>query len=491
MKRAFRIVITIIGIIAIALVLYKTIKVEEHASFKQATGFGDLEIVITANDGAIHKVVPFSDSEGSYCFFLPACAKERSVFFENLTYYVKLYIDGQRIKEKTSLPSEILTGKELSAELRFGADKTEACCLTFVFSDNEESFFFEAETDSVQAVDSGMKKSLSGEMTVLASDGTVRCSEDVVKFSVLNDDEPDEEFQEEETYSYKIKLVKDVSPIPEADASDEWVLMADSGKVPGIGFERVFSVAGLFEESIVPQGNWVDLYADGCYLGNYYFCEKTESIFKRLTLNGLNKEYKTLNNMFSSNKLRYRLNTDRTSRGLKANNPDDITGGYLIERVPESLLTNKSSFFVTDSGIIYEVIYPKKASFEMVEYLRTYFNEMEAAVSSEDGVNHETGKKIGDYLDLDSWADKYLTEEMFSEDNFHIDCSYLYKFPDETDSHIYFGLYKAYDVYGAEQSGFCALYADELLKRPEVKELIAKKRNVIDKESTVDKRSDE
>ena len=120
----------------------------------------------------------------------------------------------------------------------------------------------------------------------------------------------------------------------------------------------------------------------------------------------------------------------------------------------------------------------------MAEYLRVYFNELEAAVFSENGVNEATGKTMGDYLDLESWAEKYAIEQYFLGSGSHIESTYLYKYSDSMDSHIYFGPYR--DSYADFEwpEGTGTIYADELLNIPEVTDIVKEKSKVISGDNT-------
>ncbi len=163
----------------------------------------------------------------------------------------------------------------------------------------------------------------------------------------------------------------------------------------------------------------------------------------------------------------------------------------MLERVSEGELTNESSFFVTDSGIFYEIIYPKNASLEMAEYLRQYFNEVETAIFAEDGINPATGKSVSDYLDTESWALKYVAEQYFSTQDAHVECTYLYKYPDKTDSRIFFGLFRNIETDAVKPDITGTVYADELLKKPDIQDIITEQYGDIFSDNATSTRSSE
>ena len=487
MKRTFRILFSLIASAVLVAGLLVIAEYQKRQGFKQVSSFDDLEISIEAENGITETVVPCLDADGRYCFRLPSCARGRTLKFDNLTEYARLYIDGERVQGNTPLPADITDGRESAAELRFGKDLTESCSSTFEYSQDIDAMFFKTSSGSMKSVDSGRKKSESGYMRVIAADGISVCSADVKKISLKDDPE----LYERERKSYKINLTQKISPLQGAGSSDEWVLIACPDDETISSTELLFSTVSVCKDKMVPKGNRTDVYIDGQYLGRYYFSEKTETLFKSLDLNDLNKEYKTINNNFSGKKIRYSLNPDKTARGAKADNPNDISGGYMLERVLESELSNESSFFVTNSGIFYEIIYPKNASFEMAEYLRLYFNEVEAAIFSEDGVNPRTGKAVEDYLDIESWALKYVAERYFSTPDAHVECTYLCKYPDDSDRRIYFGPYRDIETDAVKPGMTGTVYEETLLQIPAIQNIITEQYGDIFSDTTTVTRSSE
>lgn len=172
----------------------------------------------------------------------------------------------------------------------------------------------------------------------------------------------------------------------------------------------------------------------------------------------------------------------RATEGL--DNPEDITGGYLIEHIPKSVNTEFDNGFVTDSGHCYQIISPNPATVEQVEYICNYFNEMEVALSQEDGIHPVTGKHFSEYIDLDSWTSKYLMEEVFHDTDALTSSLFFYKDSDSVDSHIYAGPMWDYDralgSYGSVnatldnvyQVGGFGIYVQEMMQHQEVQEQV-------------------
>lgn len=71
-------------------------------------------------------------------------------------------------------------------------------------------------------------------------------------------------------------------------------------------------------------------------------------------------------------------------------------------------------------------------------YISGLMQELEDALIAEDGYHPKTRKHYTDYIDLESWADKYLVEEI-SRSNGGGTSSYFYKQPDHISTKIFGG----------------------------------------------------
>lgn len=131
---------------------------------------------------------------------------------------------------------------------------------------------------------------------------------------------------------------------------------------------------------------------------------------------------------------------------LLDNNPDDITGGYLLDNSGLISQYNKSvSGFVSDAEDYIRIRSPKYASPQEVEYIAKRYNEMERAVIATDGIHPETGKHYSEYIDIESFARYYLINELLRNPDGGWASFMLYKDTDSIDSKIYAGPAWDYD----------------------------------------------
>ena len=122
------------------------------------------------------------------------------------------------------------------------------------------------------------------------------------------------------------------------------------------------------------------------------------------------------------------------------NDPDDITGGYLLEFFQWNRYGKKcESGFVTSRGQAIGLRDPEYASKAQVEYIRSFVQDMEDAIYSETGYNSK-GKHYSEYMDVDSLVKAYLVQEISQNIDATFSSFFLWKESDKTgDGKIHFG----------------------------------------------------
>lgn len=118
----------------------------------------------------------------------------------------------------------------------------------------------------------------------------------------------------------------------------------------------------------------------------------------------------------------YSLTTSRNRSGYSLPvNPDDITGGYLIEYMTVS---EEPCNFTTDRG--QQVDLKTVNSIEQVNYIADFVQDMEDALYSDTGYNSK-GKHYTEYIDLESAALMYLLQELSLNIDAGISSCFFYK----------------------------------------------------------------
>lgn len=129
---------------------------------------------------------------------------------------------------------------------------------------------------------------------------------------------------------------------------------------------------------------------------------------------------------------------------LLDNDPDDITGGYLIDNSGPAYDKSVSGF-ASVAGDHIQIRSPKHASPREVEYIAELYDEMECAVHASDAIHPETGKHYSEYLDVESFARYYLLNEVLLNWDGGWASFLMYKETDTIDTRFYAGPAWDYD----------------------------------------------
>ena len=165
-----------------------------------------------------------------------------------------------------------------------------------------------------------------------------------------------------------------------------------------------------------PDFTYVSLYLNGNYLGIYQMTNKIEVNKRSVNIVDLEKENKQANDRPLKEYPTFSIGEPGMNghkKGVRINNPDDITGGYRLDNTGVKQLYEPCiSGFVSHAGDPVRIKSPKHASFEQVEYISDFYDKMEAAVMDLEGYHPVTGKYYTDYLDIQSFARYFLIQEI-------------------------------------------------------------------------------
>ena len=127
--------------------------------------------------------------------------------------------------------------------------------------------------------------------------------------------------------------------------------------------------------------------------------------------------------------------------------PEDITGGYIMtiekkHRMKDYVLAG----FRTENELSIQIKEPTYPSHGQAEYLFARITEMQNALIAEDGTEPATGKRYDEYLDVQSFARRFLIEDWCKNYDFIGGSQFLYKDSDLNDPLIYAGSSWDYDL---------------------------------------------
>ena len=238
---------------------------------------------------------------------------------------------------------------------------------------------------------------------------------------------------------YQIKLDKKTDLTGDAGKNKTWILLANylerslmrNSVTYGLAYEAGMTNAGL--------STYVDLYCNGKYMGTFQLTEKVHINDDRIEINNLEDTTQDVNDQDLEDYPTFgpaNASTPGSRKGFEIpNNPDDITGGYLLELDHSDRYTAEASGFVTTRGQAVVIKEPEYASREQVNYIANYFQEFEDAVFAANGICPTTGKYYYEYFDLTSLARKYIIEELTKNIDADVTSQYFYK-PSDSESTV-------------------------------------------------------
>lgn len=397
----------------------------------------------------------WKDAEGMYYFFLPSTSDLSSIVFPNVSSFDTLLLNGSNMNDKEPFreeaSQEILLEHTYDMQLILEGVELEPAKVQFVQSSNLASMFIDTESRSVDAIHSSKEIEEKADIVLINEQGEVAYDRSIQYIRTRGNST----FYDFEKKAYQLKLYNDAALLGMAK-SEKWILLANAIDDSLIRNALVYEFAEEYTGVPSIEGRFVDLYMNGNYLGNYYLCEKVEVDGQRLNITELETYNVGKNGAVKVNGAVTVQTEDGKMRAcVGIVNPEDITGGYLVESILQSEYETVTSGFRTDGGHYFKIVSPKHASMEQVEYICTLFDEFEAAIATEDGINPDTGKHYSEYIDLESWVEKYLIDEVFHNPDSVIASLFFYKDLDSVDSHIFAGPVWDYDralgSYGANK----------------------------------------
>ena len=339
-----------------------------------------------------------------YYLFLPSGADS-----SNMTVWfdadADVFCNGTQLKngEKTSVFAEggdyVLTCGEAEYKLKV------------LKSENVGTIYVTTESGNMAAVHANKEHKEPGEITILDKDGNVQYDNtlDYIKgrgnSTWLADKKP-----------YNIKL-DEKADLFGMGKHKSWCLLSNPGDGSQIRNDLCYDFARALGIETTTDSFHVNLYLNGEYAGLYLVTEKVDIGENRVDIYDLEGETEDVNEKDLDE---YKLGGAQNSRELGTikyaeipNNPDEITGGYLLETEKIYRYVNEVSGFISDIGQCIVVKTPEYASKAQVEYISSYYQDFEDALYSPTGYNMK-GRHYSEYIDMDSFAKIYVLLEFIS-----------------------------------------------------------------------------
>ncbi len=344
----------------------------------------------------------YSYKQRRWMLILPQFAREKE--YSALVEYT----DGSVIRK--------VIGEETGAE---GSD-TEVFDPDIYYYDDLPTVMLDLYSEDLSYLDRDKDREAAGELLSFEGDGggAMRSSDAVLSgrgndsFSALK-----------KGYSLKLKEARGLLGMEKAS---EYNLIA--GYRDNSLFNYIFT-RDLYKEigfDFAHDYRVINLYINGEPQGLYFLTEKMGISSSAFDLVDLKAKTEAMNPRVLSD---YPKMEERNEKGklTKAyydipEEPEDVTGGYLLEVAMEDYGEDDSRF-MTDYGVILTSKGDKTLGRRQMEYISGLVQDYENAVYSPDGYN-DKGKYYTEYIDVDSFADQWILYETMVD--FALDNSVFY-----------------------------------------------------------------
>lgn len=320
----------------------------------------------------------------------------------------------------------------------------EPSSIVWMHSENIPAVFINTESKTSEGINNDKNYKEPGYVSVLEADGSTSLKLPLTYIKGRGNTS----YTEFEKKPYQIKLAE-AAPFLGMDSARKWIFISNSADPTLLRNALSRNLANHLGLAQSEEGVFVDLYLNGEYAGNYYVVEKIEIKKNRLNITDLEKMTEIENNETDLS-LYETAWTDTTKAKLIPDDPDNITGGYLIERDFDDRflkeVENNGSYFITNARESFILRSPEYASEEQITYINEYIQNVENAILSHNGTDAGTGKYYTELIDLDSFVRKYLLEEVTANYDGGVASSYFYKDIDSISDKLYAGPVWDYDV---------------------------------------------
>ena len=255
---------------------------------------------------------------------------------------------------------------------------------------------------------------------------------------------------------------------------NKYVLIANASDPTLIRNDYVRRLEQALQVPHVHVGQFLDLYVNGEYQGNYYLCSPVNIGEERVAITDLEKSseeyydqnivedaeiYERIQDMPEENKdsqpydgPKQELYNKVIRKGLQLEALDqaiadgelDITGGYLLERDYEQRYLveydESPSSFTTKNGECFRVKSPANCSAAQIEYIGGFVEKAEELLLS------DSDKSYLDYIDIDCFAKRYLADEISKNYDGGVSSTYFYKDIDAKDTRLHMAPGWDYDM---------------------------------------------
>lgn len=212
--------------------------------------------------------------------------------------------------------------------------------------------------------------------------------------------------------------------------SDRWNLIGSSYDPYLIKNKINYEMAEKVSLEYTPKTEYIELFVCGDYMGTYLLTSKIKIGEDSVDIHNLEKETESINDKPLGSYEEYIVWKDEgvDGKGYQIpDNPQDITGGYLIEEDIYDRYMDEASGFRVNSAANFVIKSPEYVTVEQLNYIQKFMHEVQAAIQAEDGKNPISHLHYTNYIDIESFAKVYLLQEISKNYDMNVTSQYFYK----------------------------------------------------------------
>lgn len=360
-----------------------TIYLEDHLYF-------DTLRFLPEGSNVLESVQGFHDwVDGIVYVFLPSYAQGRDIRI-SYSYASRLQIDGETFSQEATLSSPENGAQYLFTLLDESDEPLESYPVMFLYGQNLPALFLSTESGSLETIHADREFAEPGYLTVVEADGQESYSGVLQEVSGRGNTTWQ---QSKKPYSIKLDSAAGLLGM---DKARNYELLANAYDGSHLRNEITFRLARNAGMEGTPDTSFADLYINGEYKGLYQLAEKVEIAPGRLD--------------------------------IEEQLPSDtqVTGSYLFMMEDYSRFEAAESRFLSANQQPFVLKSPGQASQNQIDYISGLVDRFETALLAPDGIHPQTGLSFTDYIDLDSFACKYLIEEISKNSDAVTNSQYFY-----------------------------------------------------------------
>ncbi len=413
---------------------------EEHSVSAEQVNVSDKEFALSVWVRKNSSVKWWKEEQNNkYFLFLPGAFQGKKLDLEIFGTEV-VYIDGKKVKNGGKY--RFTQGQHTVC--MNNAKDSPAYSLEVMYTSKIPALFLETDSGTLDQLHATKDYSESGTALFLDGKGHKYFEGNIEEIHCRGNSS----FEDTDKKSYTIKLEQKTDLFGMGSAK-KWILIANAFDNTLLRNTTAFAIAKLLNLAYTPDAQYVDVYANGNFLGNYLLTEKIEVGKNRVSVRDLEEEVKTLNDNMPLDSMEFFMEPQGrlfSTKGYRIpEEPDNISGGYLLELDSSDRYGLEASGFLTSRMQPVVFASPKYASYEQVSYIANRYQDFEDAIFSEDGYSPYTGAAYSNYIDMDSFARKYLLEEFVKNLDASFTSQYLYKYDDSISDKFFAGPCWDYD----------------------------------------------